>query len=439
MTTSAPRAPRSGSIAVATAGLSLLLMAASPAIGQDLPEQPGGLGPTSGQVGQSLAASLRLSAGWSRQSFADEMEGDPVRSGGHTSAAATVGYNYQGRRSMVAASATTSIFRGSSFSDDSRYAHSGSVTASRELGRRTTLRGMADIGYQPVNVVSLFPGMFDATVPIPVDYGPDLVRGRYLSYGARTIIEHALNEGSSVEGGASYRNSDWAGGDLDLGSVSFFGRYRREIAAGVSLRLGYSRGRGDYRVAGQERDVYTNTIDAGIDYARTLSVSRRTTLSFSTGTSAVSSEGRTRWGVVGDLSLHRQVGRTWDASAAYSRQAGFVDVLAEPAFTDALSLSFSGLLNRRASLSLSAGASRGTVGIVEGNEFSASHATAELQTSLTRLLGLQFSYIYSRYRFDSTVFLPADVENRVHQQSVLASVTIGVPLLSNSRTINVTR
>lgn len=434
--------PARPGVIAASASLVLLLVGAGAARGQTAPPPPRpGVGTqgASAQPGHSLGASVRAGAGWTRQVFADATGVEPERSGRHASGAVTLAYGYQGRRSTVDAVASSSVFHAPTFADEVRYAHVGQVNMSRQVGRRTSMFATAEVGYQPVNVISLFPGMFGNIAPVPVDYGLDLVSGRYLSYGASANLEHELTRRSWLEGGASYRRSDWAGGDLDVESVSFFGRYRREIGRGVSFRLGYARGRGDYRFGDSERDVYTDTIDAGVDYGRTLSVSRETSLSFSTGTSAVTSEGRTRWDLVGSAVLTHQIGRTWAAAVSYNRQSGFVDVLAEPAFTDAVSGSLSGLLGQHVSLSLGAGASRGTVGIIDGNEFSAQHATAGLQTSVTRLVGVNVSYIYYRYRFGSTAFLPADFGNRVHQHSVQASITLGVPLLSNARTTNASR
>src|SRR5207247_3153031 len=83
--------------------------------------------------------------------------------------------------------------------------------------------------------------------------------------------------------------------------------------AGVGTRIG---------VYGSLRDairIQTRDIDIGIDYDRPLSLSRRTTFTFSTGSSLVPDQGVTHYRVNGSATLTHAMGRTWTSRLQYSR------------------------------------------------------------------------------------------------------------------------
>ena len=74
-------------------------------------------------------------------------------------------------------------------------------------------------------------------------------------------------------------------------------------------------------------------IDVGVDYARPLSLTRRTTLDFGTGSSVVTmptldlgqEAGATETQVrfVGDVGVTHEMGRTWRLRLGYNRGVGF--------------------------------------------------------------------------------------------------------------------
>ena len=68
----------------------------------------------------------------------------------------------------------------------------------------------------------------------------------------------------------------------------------------MDARAGYTYGEGDYGDGGTREH---HAIDAGVNYNRALSISRQTTLSFGTGTSALRTLGNLRFTITGNARL----------------------------------------------------------------------------------------------------------------------------------------
>ena len=98
-------------------------------------------------------------------------------------------------------------------------------------------------------------------------------------------IDYTLNDRSTAEGYYSLQTSSYASSEFDYISQGAGVRYHRGLTRNASLRLGYGFGGARYPNATtsalDRRGVHN--IDAGVDYGRALSISRRTHFSFTTG------------------------------------------------------------------------------------------------------------------------------------------------------------
>ena len=81
---------------------------------------------------------------------------------------------------------------------------------------------------------------------------------------------------------------------------------------------------------GPDEATRLHSFDVGIDFHKALSLSRRTTLSFGTGTTAFADVNGTHIYATGNATLTRELGRTWFATAAYNRDVSFLSTFREP-------------------------------------------------------------------------------------------------------------
>ena len=175
--------------------------------------------------------------------------------------------------------------------------------------------------------------------------------------------------------------------------------------------------------------------DAGVDYSRAFTVasSRRTTLSFSTGSSFFSRRGlaedgftdpRYNFHLTGNVTLAHEMGRTWRLAAIYSRNAGFSDLVFEPVTSDSASVSLSGLIGRRDEISMSVSTSSGRVQSgLSNNGFDGYAAHAQWRRALTRHLAAHVNYLYYDHFFGSSVALPLGFPHASNRNGVRFGLT----------------
>ena len=194
--------------------------------------------------------------------------------------------------------------------------------------------------------------------------------------------------------------------------------FQRRLTRHASLHLGYGYRSITNHVLGfpdVTRDI--QDINVGINYNRAfaISMSRRTRVSFSTGTSYVSGSDisggdfnagtHSRFYVTGTADIVHEMGRTWRAAAIYRRSAGFSELVFEPVIADSVSGTLNGLLGRRNEVSLLVSASTGDVGNDRtGNDYTTYLASAQLRRALNRHLAAYVSLpaLSARFRRSGT-------------------------------------
>ena len=151
-----------------------------------------------------------------------------------------------------------------------------------------------------------------------------------------------------------------------------------------------------------------HNLDIGIDYRRPLSRTRRTFLSFNTGSTVAESEvsGR-RVQAVGSASLVHYVRRTWTGLFEYRRRLHYVDGFDRPLFGDALTAGFSGLLSRSMELSARTGYTAGTIGLsTRAPRFESYTGSVRLRRALSRKLAGYVEGLFYHYSFDEDAVRP---------------------------------
>ncbi len=288
---------------------------------------------------------------------------------------------------------------------------------------------------------------------MPTDFDLGIPVHGYLSTDAGLMFSHALSRRSSLSAGYNVRRSGAITGSAGQTTEDVSSGYSYALSKALSLRLGYSlfRNRNKFDagagaavpVDAQPVSVQSfrnHAIDAGLSFNKALSFSRRTRVSFSSGSVAVSDGRTTRFDVVGNATLSHQFGRTWSTGATYDRNVMFVQTFALPTFSDSLSFYVDGQLSSRVNLSAGAGSSLGGVGLGSASTgYSAYQATVGASIQVTRLVAIAASYAHYRYGFDDGGVLSPTIASRGRRHSFQLSTGVALPLIARMRRSNASR
>jgi hypothetical protein len=175
--------------------------------------------------------------------------------------------------------------------------------------------------------------------------------------------------------------------------------YRYQLTRSLGLRAGYSQEQ--LRLAPEAAtDRYVSeVIDAGVDYARSFSMGRRTTFAFATETSMIRpQQGRRHFRMNGNAALERRFLRTWITQIAAVRGTEFVPGFSAPVFSDRGQAGVAGYLTRRLLINGNAQIARGEVGIGEARHFITYAGDTALTFAVTRNIGVFGQYTYYHYQ-----------------------------------------
>jgi hypothetical protein len=337
-------------------------------------------------------------------------------------------------------------FSGSAFYDPQQRStieeYLGEANASMAVTKRTTVTGDFSARVQPLSLSTLFPGATGSAGPASalVSYlgGSTRYVTRRVGVGATYMLTRRASvnvafgrEGSSASHDPIKRRTDYVSG-----------RFGYNIGRGLGATLGYSETAGRYEggPGPTQPTVRQHGIEAGLNFSRSLSFSRRTSLSFGSGTAAVSDGVTERFDVVGRATLDHQWGRSWQTSVGFSRQLQFVDALVQPTFSNSYSWFLDGRLSGRVAVAASAALSDGSVGLVrKTNNFRAVNSSSSLSAVLGGPWSASLTYYYGSYRFDATTLLPGGVATDLDRHSVSVGINWMAPLFSRVRRSNVAR
>jgi opacity protein-like surface antigen len=431
----------------------LLVTGSSPAFGQTPREgRPyrGLFGSGLGESEQSLVANASLAAGYDDNILARGVR-NPRSERRGTFGSGTVGVNYAFDRDRVhlGASAGSATRYYPSLPRQFISTENASVGGSLRILNSPAVTITQTAAYHPYNFRSFLLQPFGEPSIGQIE-APDLdlwtTPSHFLVYTGGVGLNQRVSPRGTFDLHYDYRLRQSTGDSRERLTRSAGAGYRHNLTKGLALRLGYGYRVGHYSPS--SRRVENHTIDLGFDYSRSLSFSRRTTVSFGTGTTSVARAGsstdletsetnsheRTRFHATGNVNLTQEIGRTWAATAQYFRGMRFADTMDEPVFGDSAALGFGGLLSRRLQFQSSARALfRGRALNENRNRFDIYLGTAGLSYALTRLVSLSLNYSYYRYKFESNVPFPQDIASDIGRQSVRVSVNLWAPLFSRER------
>lgn len=203
----------------------------------------------------------------------------------------------------------------------------------------------------------------------------------------------------------------------------------------LGLRAGYAYRRSE--VLDDNRGVFgLHDIDLGVDYGRAISLTRRTNLTFRTGTSVTAevpvNEDDTvfdqkRFFVVGGATLTHEIGRSWQAFADYVRDVGYQNGFVQPVLRDGARVGLGGLLSRSTDLASQLAFVSGSFGFDDRN-YESLIGTVQVRTAFTENLAVYGHYYYYWHDFGADVLLPRGVIRDVSRQGVRFGLTTWIPL-----------
>lgn len=319
--------------------------------------------------------------------------------------------------------------------------HSLSGGLSWQATERTSVTGNLAVSYQPFYSASFLPPVFDPGLGAPIADDPSIsyFRQKYFTRSSGLSATHQISERSSI--GASYSHqSNGVVAEEGFATQNYGGSYNHGITKGLTARLGYYVNEAWFADEGQRRRSRFVSLDGGVDYSKSLSLTRKTDLSFSTGTTAVHANGQARYTLIGDVRLTRELGRTWSAGATASRSMQFDPVVRDITITNGISASVGGMINRRLEVHGGVGTSRGSAGFDNPNNgLTFSSASASLMYGVTRYVGLSVQYTYYYSSYQDGVDLPRGWPRTLDRQSFVANVNLFAPLMQRARRPNASR
>lgn len=208
--------------------------------------------------------------------------------------------------------------------------------------------------------------------------------------------------------------------------------WRRQLNRSFGVHAGYGRERIHQSAMPDALFIY-ELMDIGVDFNRQLSVSRRTSLAFTTETAAVKRPltGR-RYRLNGRANLTTHFGRTWRASAGVSRNTEFIPGFFEPLFSDAVDAMLSGMVSKRAEWLTTFSAGKGRFGFDNDGRYQTSHVMSRLNWAITRHLGIygQYSVYYYQLPPTPTAFV---MPGQLSRQAFAVGLNTWIPILNKVR------
>jgi hypothetical protein len=361
-----------------------------------------------------------------------------VVSGGHGFGSAALGYSFDRPRIGFGISGSTAA----RYSPHARQDIVNSRSASANLALRpftsTQLFAGATVSHQPYHLLDLFPALFETYAGRPSTFYEDFaISGNYYTRyttQAGAAQDIALGRRSSLS--LDYRWTRIEASTLarDFITQRAGARFTRNLTRALGFHAGYHYTHYDYPgSASRGSRLRGHSLDLGIDFVKPLSLTRSTTLSLSSGSTAFVRDRQQIYRVTGNAVLSHEIGRSWNTSITYNRNVRLLDTFYDPVFYDAASVTLTGLITSHLDVALVARASDGKIGLTTGNRYRTYMGTLTLTAALTRHLAVSGSYFYNEYSFDSSTTLPFGVLDARRRHGVRAVLSLWAPLFSRAR------
>jgi hypothetical protein len=220
-------------------------------------------------------------------------------------------------------------------------------TVGLEAGGRTTRLTLAQSVRQlPFQQLVGLPSLMDSDSPAVTSADHALDRVPNTVYGSSVALRRTLGRDGTLTfdyGLGLTRTAGQGSQDVHRGGALFTHR----IGRGLDLRLGYHARSRQAVPDASVVPLVSHDIDVGFGFNRGLSLTRRTKLMFTSGSSIVSSDFGRQYVLTGAAALTHAIGRTWDATLTLDRGLEFPDALPQPVISDRVSVGLGGFWGKR--------------------------------------------------------------------------------------------
>lgn len=309
-----------------------------------------------------------------------------------------------------------------------------------------TISANQGVSYAPVFLFGLFaqalpPTLGDVRSPDSIFAVND---DRALNVDSGAEVERRFSARTLLNGKVGYRRSHYLAvtpRGTDFSTIDAGGGLRYRLTEDNDFRVGYAYRNATFTGSSLfgpiPQQPVEHNLHVGVAFHPSLSEQRRTILTFEGGTSLVNAAlatnqfvTRRQLRLVGDISLAHQMGRTWLLVGTFKRGTGFVQGLAGPVFTDAVSMTTSGFLHPRVDVAASIGYSNGEPSLVGSViAFSTTTADARLRVALSTRWAFTAEYLFYHYDFSQvlTTFV-SGLDPRVKRNVVRGGINLWLPV-----------
>jgi hypothetical protein len=373
---------------------------------------------------------------------ASQGSSEPLKGGTFGGATASLTYSHRGDRVSFGLSGGSAVSYQRTSSEPFIAAYNMGAFSGVTLDNRTTINVGQTVLFSPyyrsVFGVQIDPTQTDPATGSPADYG--VFRADSWTYHTTARMTRRLGVRSTFDVNYRLRLVDFKTNALGVNQQDVGAHYGRELSQHATLRAGYRYqvGTSDFTLQAHNEPVALHYIDLGVNYSRPLSLSRRTTVSFSTGSALiqrardnlVSGNSSPMFRVLGNVGLQHEIGRSWTARVGYNRDVGFVEGFTDPLLSDSVAASIIGLVTRGINVLASATYSHATPANASTSniDHEAFGATARLQKALTHNVALFGQYVFYQTNRGSAVPLPTAIEE-FDRHVVRGGLTWWLPIL----------
>ena len=310
---------------------------------------------------------------------------------------------------------------------------SGHVNVAADIGAKAKIHASQEVTYLPYYELNILNGLMPQDAE-PIRSDAALTSHDSHGYAGRVGLVEQFTPRAALTVDYEYRYTQFSSSAQPFVWQLGRARFSHHLTRAAALRVGYGYGTGRFGQQAGAAPLVTHDLDLGIDYSRALAFSRRTTLSFGSGTTLVPSAQGLGYFVNADASLNRQIGRTWKSSLLYHRGVQMTEGIAEPLYVDTAIVRLGGFMTRRLSFMVNGAYSTGRVGLAAENQRYATYtAESDLRIAITRVLAAYVHYMNYRYAFDGAADVPFDLPRIMNRQGLRVGLSGSLPLFRSKR------
>jgi hypothetical protein len=291
-----------------------------------------------------------------------------------------------------------------------------------------TVKFGQDAGYSPSYSLALAasPDIALGPQPAPSSLDYDLSKSKQFQFGTFASARYVLSATRELIGGYSLNYTDYtAAGQRDFGVQLASLRLKQGLGAGLGLNLGYGVGSGTGTGLGEGQ---RQLVDVGLSFDRSLTVSPRTIVGFTSGSAFVETDSGRQFQIIGTVSVRRRLSPRWNSSLNYQRGLTAIDGVANPLTTNTVTADVSGFLGMRTSVTIRPALTWGANVADASESFRTNTSVARAQTALGRHWAAFAEYIYYDHRFSAISGLRPSLATDTRRHGLRTGLSLWQPL-----------